>query len=226
MKIAVLGTGTVGRVIAAKLATLGHEVTMGTRDAAASLARTEPGNWGAPSFSAWAAANPSVKVASFADAAAAADVLFNCTSGTGSVKALEAAGAGNMVGKVLIDVANPLDFSKGMPPSLSISNTDSLAEAIQRAFPETKVVKSLNTMTATLMVDPSRLPGDHDVFVAGNDPAARAAVSGWLREWFGWKAPLDLGDLTAARGLEQWLPLWLRLYGAVGKADFNIHVVR
>lgn len=226
MKIAVLGTGTVGRIIASKLASLGHEVRMGTRDPGASLARTEPGAWGAPSFSAWSAQNQAVRVVTFSDAAAQSEVVFNCTSGVGSLDALRAAGAKNLAGKVLVDVSNPLDFSRGMPPSLSICNTDSLGEAIQRELPDTRVVKSLNTMNAMLMVDPSRLAGDHDVFVAGNDAAARASVAGWLREWFGWKAPIDLGDITAARGLEMWLPLWLRLFGAVGTPDFNLHVVR
>jgi len=211
MKIAVLGTGSVGNAIGTKLASLGHEVRMGSRTA------------DNPKAAAWAARTGGSH-GTFADAAVFGEVVFNCTTGNASVAALRAAGADNLAGKVVIDVSNPLDFSRGMPPSLFVGNTDSLAETLQREFPAARIVKSLNTMNCDLMVDASRVP-DSDVFVAGNDPAARAAVSGWLREWFGWKAPIDLGDLTAARGLEAWLPLWIRLWGTL-KTDFNIKVAR
>ena len=211
MKIAIIGTGSVGNAIGTKLASLGHEVFMGSRTA------------DNPKAAAWAARTGG-RHGTFADAAAFGEVVFNCTNGTGSVAALRAAGADNLAGKVVIDVANPLDFSRGAP-SLFVGNTDSLAETLQREFPAALIVKSLNTMNCDLMVDASRVP-DSDVFVAGNDPAARAAVAGWLREWFGWKAPIDLGDLTAARGLEAWLPLWIRLWGTLKTADFNLKVAR
>jgi predicted dinucleotide-binding enzyme len=128
---------------------------------------------------------------------------------------------------VLIDVANPLDFSRGMPPSLLVSNTDSLAEQIQRGFPEARVVKTLNTMNCEVMVDPARLPGEHDVFVAGDDDAAKEKVRELLAS-FGWPSDriVDLGDITAARATEMYLPLWLRLFGALQTGDFNIKVVR
>jgi predicted dinucleotide-binding enzyme len=226
MKIAVLGTGIVGRTISEKLASIGHTVLLGTRNAASTLASTEPGPWGTASFSEWAKAHPGIEVLDFDQAAANADLIFNCTSGIGSLAALKLAGEANLAGKILLDVANPLDFSKGMPPRLSICNDDSLGESIQRAFPEAKVIKTLNTMNCFLMVDPARVPGEHEVFVAGNDAEARAQVAGWLKEWFGWKAPVDLGDITAARGLEAWLPLWLRLFGTLKTADFNIKLVR
>ena len=114
--------------------------------------------------------------------------------------------------KILIDVANPLDFSKGMPPTLSVCNTDSLGEQIQRAFPGAKVVKTLNTVNSNVMVDPSLVDGgDHHVFVSGNDEGAKAEVTRILKEWFGWKNVLDLGDITSARGAEMLLSLWLRL---------------
>jgi hypothetical protein len=144
----------------------------------------------------------------------------------GSLSALEATGRQNLAGKILLDVSNPLDFSKGMPPTLTISNTDSLGEAIQRQLPDVRVVKTLNTMNCRIMVDAARVPGEHDVFVAGNDPEARAQVARWLKEWFGWKAPVDLGDITASRGLEMWLPLWLRIMGSVKTPDFNVKIVR
>lgn len=212
MNVAVMGTGSVGRTIADKLARAGHTVQIGTRDPGATLAR--PG---------WSCAVP---VVSYAEAAAVAEVVINCTAGTASLAALELAGPENLAGKILMDLANPLDFSRGMPPRLAISNDDSLGEAIQRAFPLARVVKTLNTMSAAVMVDPSRVPGEHDVFVAGNDPEARRAVAGWLKEWFGWPQPIDLGDITAARGLEAWLPLWLRLWRALGTVDFNLKVTR
>ncbi len=216
MKIAVLGTGMVGTTIGSKLVALGHEVRMGARQATNEKAQ------------AWAkSAGPKASVGTFADAAAFGELVFNCTSGGGSLAALDAAGAANLRAKILIDVSNPLDFSKGMPPSLFVSNTDSLGEQIQRAFPETKVVKTLNTLNCELMVNPSRLAsGDHDVFVSGNDEAAKGRVTEVLRDWFGWKRVIDLGDITTARGTESWLPLWVRLWGALGTAEFNLKIVR
>ena len=164
---------------------------------------------------------------SFADAASFGEVVFNCTAGVHSLDALEAAGAGNLAGKVLVDVANPLDFSQGMPPKLSVCNTDSLGEQIQRAFPEARVVKALNTLNCLVMVDPARVPGEHDIFISGNDEGAKAQVCELLGS-FGWPAEriVDLGDITGARGAEMYLLLWLRLFGAVQTGDFNVKVVR
>ena len=214
MKVGVLGSGMVGSTIATKLVSLGHEVEMGSRDAANEKAR------------AWvASAGRGASQGTFADAAAFGEIVFNCTAGLGSLDALRSAGAA-LRGKVLIDIANPLDFSKGMPPTLFVSNDDSLGETIQRTFPETKVVKALNTVSANVMVNPGRVPGDHDIFVCGNDAGAKAQVVRLLKDEFGWKNVNDLGDITAARGTESYLHLWLRLYGALQTADFNIHVVR
>jgi predicted dinucleotide-binding enzyme len=141
--------------------------------------------------------------------------------------ALRQAGAAHLRGKMLIDVANPLDMSTGMPPSLTVCNTDSLGEQVQREFPDTRVVKALNTMNCDVMVQPSLVPGDHNVFLCGNDAAAKSEVTERLYEWFGWKKEdiIDLGDITAARGTEMFLPLWLRLWSAVGTPHFNIQVV-
>jgi len=165
-------------------------------------------------------------VGSYAETAAHGDILINATAGTGSLAALELAGADNLGAKILIDIANPLDFSQGMPPSLAVVNTDSLGEQIQRAYPSLRVVKTLNTMNAYLMVDPRQLAdGDHDIFVSGNDAAAKAEVSELLRE-FGWSRIIDLGDITTARGTEMILPLWVRLYGALDTPMFNFKVVR
>jgi 8-hydroxy-5-deazaflavin:NADPH oxidoreductase len=216
MRIAVLGTGTVGRTIAGKLLELGHEVTMGSRSA------------DGEALAEWLAeAGEGAKGGGFAEAAAGAELVFNCTAGTASLAALSAAGAESLAGKTLVDVANPLDFSRGAPPTLSICNDDSLAERIQAEFPEARVVKALNTVNAVVMVDPGRVPGDHNVFVAGNDEAAKAQVAALLGA-FGWPegSIVDLGDLGAARGLEMYLPLWLRLFGTIGSPDFNIAVMR
>jgi 8-hydroxy-5-deazaflavin:NADPH oxidoreductase len=226
MKCGVLGTGTVGRVISARLAELGHEVTIGTRDMDTLLARTEPDVMGNEPFASWRGKHPEIGLATFAAAAAAGELLVNATNGAASLEALRAAGEKNLDGKVLIDIANPLDFSGGMPPSLSVSNTDSLGEQIQRAFPDVRVVKALNTMNAFVMADPSLVAGgEHTVFVSGNDEAAKAQVTEILRS-FGWKDVIDLGDITTARGTEMYLPLWLRLWGALGTGTFNISVAR
>ncbi len=214
MKIGVLGTGMVGNALATKFAALGHETKMGARDAKNEKA------------SAWAkSAGAKASHGTFADAAAFGEIVFNCTSGAGSLDALEAAGAGNLSGKVLVDVANPLDFSRGMPPSLFTGPNDSLGERIQKAFPQACVVKALNTVNASVMVDPKRVHGASDLFVCGNDAGAKSEVTRILKEWLGWPVVVDLGDITAARGTEAYLLLWLRLWGAFQTADLNIHVV-
>jgi predicted dinucleotide-binding enzyme len=216
MRVAVLGTGSVGRAIAGKLAELGHEVTMGSRSADNEALRE------------WVAgAGEGAGGGSFAEAAANGELIFNCTAGTASLEALDAAGAENLAGKTLVDVSNPLDFSAGFPPTLSVCNDDSLGERIQAAFPETRVVKSLNTVNCDVMVDPARVRGDHAIFVCGEDEAAKAQV-GALLEAFGWPAEaiVDLGGIDAARAAEMYLPLWLRLYGTLGGADFNISIAR
>jgi predicted dinucleotide-binding enzyme len=214
MKIAVLGTGGVGRTIATKLVELGHEVTMGSRSADSEGLREWLGE-----------AGEGANGGTFADAASGAELIFNCTAGEASLDALAAAGAENLAAKVLVDVANPLDFSRGMPPTLTVCNDDSLGERIQAAFPEARVVKALNTVNARVMTDPGRLPGAHNIFVCGDDEGAKATVSELL-ESVGWPAEsiVDLGGIEAARGTEMYLPLWLRLMGALGSADFNIQI--
>lgn len=227
MRIGILGTGMVGQTLAAKLDALGHDVMIGTRDPAATLARNEPHPFGFPPFSAWHGEHPRVQVKTFAEAAQHGEVVLNGTNGVGSLEALGLAGGGNLAGKVLIDISNPLDFSQGMPPSLTVCNTDSTGEQIQRAFPDVKVVKALNTVTAFLMVDPGLVNGgDHTLFICGNDAGAKGQVRGWLSEWFGWRDILDLGDITNARGMEMYLPLWLRAWGALGTGMFNVKIVK
>ncbi len=226
MRIAVFGTGMVGQALAARLAQLGHDVMVGTRDVARTLARTEPDSRGTPGFGAWHAGHPAVKVGTLAEAGAHGEILVNATSGGASLDVLRQAGAERLTGKVLIDVANPLDFSKGMPPRLTVCNTDSLAEQIQKAVPALKVVKTLNTTNASVMANPAAVgDGNHTLFVCGNDEGAKTRVTELVRS-FGWKDVLDLGDITAARGTEMLLPIWLRLFGVLKTPLFNFKVVR
>jgi 8-hydroxy-5-deazaflavin:NADPH oxidoreductase len=227
MRVAVLGTGMVGRAIAGKLSELGHEVVVGTRDPAATQARQEPDVMGNPPYASWQAEHPQVRLAGLADAAAHGELVVNATAGAAALEALRLAGAANLDGKVLVDVANPLDFSQGMPPSLSVVNTDCLGECIQREFPAARVVKTLSTVNASVMVNPGMLAGgDHTVFVSGDDPEAKALVTGLLTEGFGWRDVVDLGDITTARGPEMFMALWLRLMGSLQTPMLNIKVVR
>jgi len=215
MRIGILGTGTVGKTLATKLVKLGNDVRMGSRKSGGEKAKGWLKEAGGKSSE-----------GTFADAAAHGEIVFNCTAGMVSLDALRAGGAKNLQGKVLVDVSNPLDFSRGMPPTLSVCNTDSLGEQIQKAFPEAKVVKTLNTVTAALMVDPSIIPGVHTMFVSGNDTKAKAEVIQLLKEGFGWKEVVDLGDISAARAQEMYLPLWLRLYMKFQTPNLNVHAVR
>jgi predicted dinucleotide-binding enzyme len=227
MKIAMLGTGMVGRTLAGKLDELGHDVVIGTRDPASTLARTGSDERGSLSFTDWHQDHATVRLTSFADAAAHGELVVNATAGVASIAVLEAAGADALAGKVIMDVSNALDFSHGMPPTLAVANTDSIAEQIQRAYPAARVVKALNTVSSTVMTDPGHIPGKHVVFIAGDDDEAKATVRDLLGE-FGWAADtiLDLGGVRLARGPEMYLLLWLSLWGSVGTPDFNIAVHR
>jgi predicted dinucleotide-binding enzyme len=220
----VLGTGTVGQTLAGKLAALGHDVRMGTRDVAASQARTDAG-WGAEPLSTWLEANPSVELATFHDAMAASDILINATSGSVSVDVLALGDPADLDGKILIDIGNPLDFSSG-DLDLTVGITDSLGETLQRTYPSLRVVKTLNTVTSAVMVDPASVGGgDHTMFVAGNHDAAKATVTQMLHS-FGWRDVVDLGDISGARGMEAMLILWLRSRMTLGNAMFNVKLVR
>jgi 8-hydroxy-5-deazaflavin:NADPH oxidoreductase len=209
MQIAILGTGAVGPALGNALRATGHQVTLGTRDPDQTKAREQ-----------WSGVD--LPLAAYQDLDA--DVFFNATNGAGSLPALQAVGAA-LSGKVVIDTSNPLDFSRGFPPSLFVSNTDSLAEQLQRELPEARLVKMFNTMANEVMVNPGALGDDSTVFVAGNDAAARQAAASLAAD-LGWTDVFDLGDLTAARGLEMFIPLWVRIFGQLGRAEFNIKVVR
>lgn len=215
MKIAVLGTGMVGKTIASKMISLGHDVQMGSRTAT----NEKAGEW-------VKASGAKASQGTFAEAVTNAGLIFNCTLGMASIDALKQAGAANLKGKILIDLANALDFSRRMPPTLAVCNTDSLGEQIQKAFPELKVVKTLNTMNCKLMVEPGLVPGDHDVFMSGNDAEAKATVAEFLKKELGWKTIIDLGDISTARGTEMMLPVWLKLWGVFGNPNFNFRIVK
>jgi predicted dinucleotide-binding enzyme len=204
----------VGKTLATRLVSLGHDVMMGSRTADNPKAREWQGR-----------AGERASTGTFADAARHGQLLFNCTQGAASLDALGSTHRADLAGKVLIDVANPLDFSRGMPPSLTICNTDSLGETLQRAFPDLHVVKALNTCNCEVMADPGLVPGEHDVFMCGNSVAAKETVASLLRA-FGWRSIIDLGDITEARATEQMLPLWVRLYQLYKTPHFNFKIVR
>src|SRR5215211_4311352 len=212
MKIGVLGSGMVAQALSARLAELGHDVFIGTRDA--------------EKLRGWQSSNQRVKIASFAETAAHGEMIFNATNGAASLQALAIAGPENLNAKILVDVSNPLDFSNGFPPSLTIFGTDSLAEQIQRALPYTKVVKTLNTVTARIMVYPQEVAGgDHHVFISANDADAKSQVIELLRD-FGWVNIFDLGDLSTARGTEAYLLLWVRLFGSMNTGMINVKIMK
>ncbi|MCU0799037.1 MAG: NAD(P)-binding domain-containing protein [Candidatus Thermoplasmatota archaeon] len=229
MKIGILGSGNVAQTIGEKLLSLGHEVMVSSRDM-----RKEKTMWGdkkLPSAADWVRMmrDNGFKASggSFSEAARFGETILNCTSGLATLEVIDGAGRDNFKGKVLVDIANPLDFSKGSPPSVAFCGEESLGERVQKALPDAKVVKTLNTVNAMVMVDPSLVKGDHDMFVAGNDAGSREWVSETLlKKWFGWKSVVDLGDLTAARATESYLPLWLKVMNATGTPHFNLKIVR
>jgi predicted dinucleotide-binding enzyme len=213
MKIGILGTGVTGQTIGSKLVQLGHDVMMGSRDEAN------------PSAIAWAKdIGHNALYGTFMNAAEFGEIVFNCTLGSASLEALKQAGEVNLKGKILIDTSNPLDRSTDTW-TLTVCNTDSLGEQIQREFPETKVVKTLNTVNANVMVDPSKLIEKTNIFVSGNDIEAKATVVRILRDWFGWKEIVDLGNITTSRSVEMYVPLWHNLRTAISSQRFNIKIV-
>jgi predicted dinucleotide-binding enzyme len=220
MKIGVLGTGMVGKTLGTKLAALGHEVKMGSRDAN----NAEGVQWAKST-------QKSASAGTFEEAAGFGEIVFVCLRGDVALPVVKAVGkslgGAKLKGKIVVDVSNPLDISKGAPfPLLNdLSNTTSLGEAVQKALPEALVVKALNTVNCEVMVDPKLVPGDTDLFICGNDAGAKRKVVDVLRS-FGWKDPIDLGDITNAGGTEALMPIWMRLYGLFGTPHFNFKIVK
>ena len=209
MHIAILGSGSVGPALGRAFRAAGHQVTIGTRDPEETRSRPKWVDSDLP-----LAAYPELQ----------ADVFVNATSGAGALAALQAVGSA-LDGKVVIDTSNPLDHSGGFPPTLFTSNTDSLAEQLQAALPQARLVKMFNTMANEVMTNPGGLSQESTIFVAGNDDAARQTAAELAAD-LGWTDVFDLGDLTAARGLEMWMPLWIRLYVRLGHPMFNLKIVR
>lgn len=228
MNVAVIGTGAVGQAMAKKFSHLGHIVFMGTRDVEQSLNRKEQDAWGTPGIGSWIKEHPEVNLVSFREAAEKGDdLLVFGINGMAALAALESIGKELLNGKTMIDISNPLDFSKGFPPPLSICNTESLGEKIQNTYPGLRVVKALNSISHPVMGNPEIIEGDHVVFLCGNDPGAKEEVTDILKS-FGWrfKNIIDLGDITNARGTEMLLPLWIRLMGKYQSPMFNINIVK
>jgi 8-hydroxy-5-deazaflavin:NADPH oxidoreductase len=228
MKIAILGTGMVGQTVATALAAKGHEIIVGTRDPVKSKAAAEPNKYGMPGFGTWHQANQGIRVGTFAEAAAFGEVVFNASNGGTTLETLGLAGRDNLAAKVLVDLSNDLDFSKGMPPTLAVRDEAGagLGERIQAAFPNVRVVKALSTMSAFVMVNPAIVAGgESTVFLSGDDAAAKTVVHGILQS-LGWTDILDLGGIATSRGVEMLLPIWLSLFGVLGQKPYNFKVVR
>lgn len=223
MKIGIIGSGVVAQTLGSKLVEQEHDVVLGTRDPK----KLDEKKMFASTLREWQEQNKNrAKIASFAEAAAHGEILINATSGQVSIDALKLAAADKVGPKILIDAANELDHSKGMPPAVLASQERCLAEKIQATFPNLKVVKTLNTIGAPVMVNPKAVGGgDHTVFVSGNDPDAKAQVTKLLVS-FGWSDVLDLGDIGSARGPEMYMAMWIRLWGATKTGMINVKVVR
>jgi predicted dinucleotide-binding enzyme len=219
MNIGVLGTGVVGRTIGTALTEKGHNVRLGSR----TMHNDNAADWVKKS-------NNHATHGDFNDAATFGELVFFCLKGEFALDAIAALDPDNLAGKILVDVSNPLDFSQGMPPGIlpRFSGT-SLGEEIQKALPGTAVVKTLNTVTCSVMVDPKQVShGDHSIFICGNDSDARNKIKHFLVDNFGWKPDhiLDLGPISSARTTEAYVPFWVSIMQSLGTPVFNIKVVR
>ena len=226
MKIGIIGSGMVGRAFALRLAELGHDVLVGTRNVSATLSRTEPDGKGIPAWQFWAREHPEVRLVSFSEAAQFAEIVINATEGAVSLHALKETGEENLKEKIILDLALPLSYAPGSTPRLAFANDDSLGEQIQRAFPEARVVKTLNTMSHTIMLNPSILPGSHNAFLSGESTEAKETIASLLKQ-FGWPAGdiVDLGGIETSRATEMYATLLFQISKVRGNYDFNIAVV-
>jgi 8-hydroxy-5-deazaflavin:NADPH oxidoreductase len=222
MKIAVLGTGNVGQTFVEKLISLGHQVMIGTRNVSETVGRE--------AFKEWHDKHPLALVGTFDDAVKFGELVVNATKGEAGLSIFSGLNKTFLGDKIIVDVSNPLDFSKGFPPTLidGLHNTSSLGEELQKLVPNAKVVKTLNTMWCGLMVNPMLInDGNHINYLCGNDAEAKTKVM-LLLNGFGWKneSLLDLGDISNARGTEAVLPIWVRIFGATQNGVFNFALVK
>lgn len=208
MKIGILGTGVVGKTLAAKLNELGHDVMIGTRNVSETMAKTAPDMMGSPPFKEWHSQNPKVKFGTFAEAVQFGEMIILATHGVATIAAIDLAGKNYFKGKVVVDTTNPLDFSQGMPPKFAVTLGNSLGEQIQKHIPEAKVVKAFNTVNAYVMVSPKREEGDPDLFIAGNDEEAKKNFTS-LAEQMGWRRMIDIGDISNSYWLEAMTMFWV-----------------
>lgn len=230
MKISILGTGAVGKTLAAKFVSLDHEVMMGTRDPSQTLRKDEPDMLGNPPFHEWHSQHQQVQLATFPEAVAFGQVIFIALQGAAVTQTIKGCNSQDFHAKLVIDISNPLDFSQGFPPLMipEYTHNTSLGEEVQKLLPDSRVVKALNTINALIMVDPASVNhGNHTLFICGNDLTAKQQLIGLL-EQFGWQDQnfLDLGDISHSRGTETWLLLWARILGAIGTAQFSVQVVK
>ena len=220
MNIGILGTGMVGETIATALIEKGHIVKIGSRTANNEKA------------AAWVMKSKQhATQGNFNDAAAFGEIVFLCVNGAAALDALRSIEPDSIAGKIVIDLTNPLDFTQGLPPGLleGLNNSNSLGEEIQKALPTARVVKTLNTVNAQVMVNPGLInKGDHTLFICGNDADAKNRVKQFLVDTFGWEAAnlLDLGGIQSARGTEAYVPFWVMMMQATGSPMFNIKVVK
>ena len=215
MKVGILGSGSVGKVLGGGFAALGHEVMMGTR---------EPEREDVKAWSKKAGGKTSA--GSFAEAAGFGEVVVLATAWSGTANAIELAEPANLAGKVVIDTTNPLDFSvPDSPPLLAIGGNDSAGERVQRWMPEARVVKAFNHVGNADMVDPKYTDGPPTMFYCGNDDAAKKVVGKVLAD-FGWKDPVDLGGIESARYTEPLAMIWITYYFRTGKGGHAFKLIR
>lgn len=211
-KVGILGSGDVGKQLASGFARHGYEVVIGTRDPA----KLETWRKNAPQ---------NIRVGSFSDAASHGQIVIIATKGEATEAAIDLAGVKNFKGKLVLDAANPLDFSKGMSPALFVGTTDSLGERVQRKLPDAHVVKCFNTVGNAKMIDPAFKEGVPPMFICGNDAASKKKTEAVLKE-LGWPGALDVGGIDGARYLEALVPLWVRTAMVLNTAEHAFKVVR
>jgi len=212
-RVGVLGTGEVGRRLAAGFCSRGHEVMIGSRD---------PDK---PELREWLSGpGAGIEAGLFADAARHGEVLVMAVLGNAAADAIAEAGPANFGGKVVIDAMNPLDFSAGFPPKLSITGEDSLGERVQRELPDARVVKAFNTIGNQYFVDPGFSEGQPTMLIAGDDEAAKRTVGDVLAD-FGWPAAVDIGGIEGSRELEAICIAWVKIGGSRGAWDHGFKLL-